>query len=253
MGRIAVMVRLKPGVEAEARRLLADGPPFDPNRFGFDRHDVYIEGRLVVFVFEGPAVETRLPSLAADRGAFAAFASWAPLLESRPQLAHEAYYWTRKEETMKRILIATDGSPAATEAVEFGLELAAEQDATVTFVKVIPMPDWERDLGHGPAGPVPSSTTPADYAALNDACAVADERGIAANSELIAGDPVDVIVSLADSIEADMIVIGSRGRGAVAAALLGSVSRGVLHSTRRPVVVVRGVRTHAKAKEPVPV
>ena len=37
---------------------------------------------------------------------------------------------------MDRVLIATDGSPSAQEAVDFGLELAAEQDAVVTFVLV---------------------------------------------------------------------------------------------------------------------
>ena len=252
MGRIAITVRLKPGAEPEARRLLAQGPPFDPDRFGFDRHDVYLTGREVVFVFDGPAVETRLPALAAHLRGSDASTSWARLFES-PQIADEAYHWVRKEATMKKILIATDGSPAAADAVDFGLELAAEQDATVTFVTVVPMPEWERDLGQGPAGPLPSFTTPADYAPLDDARALAAEHDVAATSELIAGDPVDVIVSLADSIDAGLIVVGSRGRGAVAATMLGSVSRGVLQHTRRPVLVVRGARTPAEPKKAVPV
>ena len=39
---------------------------------------------------------------------------------------------------MERILIAVDGSPASREAVEFGVQLAAEQDAAVTLVHVVP-------------------------------------------------------------------------------------------------------------------
>ena len=43
---------------------------------------------------------------------------------------------------MKQIVIATDGSPSATEAVEVGLELAREQGADVTFVHVTPADDY---------------------------------------------------------------------------------------------------------------
>jgi nucleotide-binding universal stress UspA family protein len=53
------------------------------------------------------------------------------------------------------------------------------------------------------------------------------------------GDPAKKIVELADSIGADLIVVGSHGHGAISSALLGSVSRGILHRARRPVLVVR--------------
>ena len=42
---------------------------------------------------------------------------------------------------MKSILVATDGSPSATEAVAFGVELAVEHEAQLTFVHVVPMVD----------------------------------------------------------------------------------------------------------------
>jgi nucleotide-binding universal stress UspA family protein len=49
---------------------------------------------------------------------------------------------SRKEVVMKNIVIATDGSPSAQEAVGVGIELAAEEAATVTFVHVLPADDF---------------------------------------------------------------------------------------------------------------
>lgn len=146
---------------------------------------------------------------------------------------------------MKKILIATDGSPSAQEAVEFGLELATEQDAEVTVIHVAPVLDNWFAEGIGMPSARPHQIGEADRACLEQALELAKERGISAKLELLSGLPVDEIVAHADSIDADLIVVGSHGRGAVASALLGSVSRGVLHEARRPVLVVRG--THVQA------
>ena len=47
------------------------------------------------------------------------------------------------------------------------------------------------------------------------------------------------LIKLADELDARVIACGSRGRSTIAAAVLGSVSTGLLHHTRRPVLVVR--------------
>ena len=69
---------------------------------------------------------------------------------------------------------------------------------------------------------------------------LAREAGVDAEVVIVAGHAADEIVAYADTIDADLIVMGSRGRGAVTSALLGSVSHGVLHEARRPVLVARG-------------
>ena len=239
MKRIAVTAQLRPGAEERARELLAAGPPFDPGRVGLVRHTVYAHGDTVVFVFEGEHLERTLPALLNDRLRSGAFAAWGALLTGEPRLAHAVYHWSYEEDTMKTILIATDGSPSARQAVELGLELAEEQNARVVFTHVAPALDVLPSSGYGWAPAVPHEVTEHDWSPLSDAVELAEARGIEADTEMLRGDAVDEIVAYADTIDADMIVVGSRGHGAIASALLGSVSRGLLHEARRPVLVVR--------------
>ena len=140
---------------------------------------------------------------------------------------------------MKTILIATDGSAAALDAVDFGLDLAAEHDSAVTFVHVAPALDTSVATGFGVPAALPHHVDRTDWRPVREAEELAAKRGIDAHGVVLTGMPVDEIVAYADSVDADLIVVGSRGRGAIASAMLGSVSRGVLHEARRPVLVVR--------------
>ncbi|MGH3012076.1 MAG: universal stress protein [Gaiellaceae bacterium] len=146
---------------------------------------------------------------------------------------------------MKQILIATDGSPSAQEAVDVGLELAKEQGADVTFVHVTE-PDM---FAGGRAGSVAVAHTEEvdkSETALKAAAEAAEAAGVSFALERIAGETVPTIVALADTKDADLIVLGSRGRNAVATALLGSVSHGVLRHATRPVLVVKTTKTPAE-------
>ena len=68
---------------------------------------------------------------------------------------------------------------------------------------------------------------------LEEAAAEAAARGVPVETKLLTGDTVDEIVAYADSCDVDLIVVGSRGHGAVGSALLGSTSLGVLHEAHR--------------------
>jgi nucleotide-binding universal stress UspA family protein len=149
---------------------------------------------------------------------------------------------------MKRILIATDGSPSASEAVAFGVELAAEHGAEVIFAHVVPTFDVTPATGFGAiGGAFPHEVREHDRTLLDEAVAVADEHEVASIAAILRGDTVDEIVAYADSEDVDMIVVGSRGHSALASALLGSVSRGILGETKRPVLVVRAATVAAPA------
>jgi nucleotide-binding universal stress UspA family protein len=141
---------------------------------------------------------------------------------------------------MEKILIAIDGSPASDEAVEFGVELAAEQNAAVIFVHVVRLLDIVPMTCFGmAAGARPHEVTEEEKQPLVEAKAAAEHQGVHVTAKLLIGDAVDEIVACADNLDVDLIVIGSRGHGDLTSALLGSVSRGVVSESKRPVVIVR--------------
>lgn len=150
---------------------------------------------------------------------------------------------------MKRILIATDGSAAAHEAVVLGVELARDEGAEAILVHAVPLYHMVSMNGFGLMGQVPYEPTDRDEEVLDDAKAVAEREGVPARTALLRGDPIMEIVRYAEAIDADLIVVGSRGHGAIASALLGSVSRGILRASTLPVLIVRA----APVREPVTV
>ncbi len=146
----------------------------------------------------------------------------------------------------RRILIAVDGSAGAEMAVDVGLELAADRGAAVVFLHVDPEVAealYERDPTHGPTEAEVLDADPVLASAVTRARA----KGIPASVEVAGGsrhrpptgEIADAIVGVADGLEAELIVMGSRGHGLLENVLLGSVSSGVLQHSTVPVVVVR--------------
>ena len=138
---------------------------------------------------------------------------------------------------MKRIVIATDGSHDGTTAVKEGVSLAAELHAAVTFVcvRTPPAPLFGEPLYQHAV----DEETAHARRAVDEAMTVAIDANVEADYEILDGSPVDAVLDVARTIDAWLIVVGSRGRGAVQGALFGSVSRALVTHADRPVLVAR--------------
>ena len=144
----------------------------------------------------------------------------------------------------KKILIATDGSASAHAAVELGLELARARGAGVVFLHVVPSRVAARLTGEQLERPLTQGELAERDPVLGELAELARAAGVAAELEAAGGETtaevVDAIVGIAAGKEAELVVVGSRGHGALASTVLGSVSHGVLRYSDVPVVVARG-------------
>ena len=67
-----------------------------------------------------------------------------------------------------------------------------------------------------------------------------DAGGTVAEAHLREGRTIDEILDLSEELQVGLLIVGSRGLGGVKRILMGSVSEGIVHHARRPVLVMRG-------------
>ncbi len=139
---------------------------------------------------------------------------------------------TRKLQT---ILICIDDSPSAVVAVDHGLAIAADEGANVVFAHVTSILGEQFVPGDGHAERVPDA---AKTELLLEAEARAEAAGIPCKTELLIGYPPKQLALLADELDIDLVVVGSRHLSAAKRFLLGSTSRALLAETSRPILVV---------------
>lgn len=143
-------------------------------------------------------------------------------------------------------LIATDGSEVSLDAARKGVELLDP-----TKVTLLTVADTQVAVDSGAGGFEGNLLSPAESEAAREAILAEGREEIGATLEVIGVDPgiVDhrlvegsagqMITHVADEVGADVVVVGSHGRGFLQRVVLGSVSEYVVRHSRVPVLVVR--------------
>ena len=141
----------------------------------------------------------------------------------------------------RHVLVAFDASPEAQLALAHAVAMAQVYRARLRIVAVTPKPPllaWQAPGGM-------RGIHDAEQADLDDKLRAAADQvpdDLSLTTQLLDGDPAREILHAASENDHDVIVLGSRGRGRVTAALLGSVSNRVMHDAEVPVIVIHRPR-----------
>lgn len=137
---------------------------------------------------------------------------------------------------MKRIIVAIDGSDASVHAGEMAIEIAKVTGGEITLVYSVVHQALPSEV------PFAADRTLEDALKIGDLMLeqVAAKLGDARLKRMcLSGSAAESVVDFAEAENADLIVVGSKGRGAVSRVLVGSTTDRIVHISKRPVLVVR--------------
>lgn len=147
---------------------------------------------------------------------------------------------------ISKILVPTDGSKTAQKAARYAIGLAKKLNASVIILSVIDKRSLTSQTVPATATSVHITEPVEDY--LREAAEVyigkikklCDKNGIRSKSLITTGHPVEEIVKEAERSRASLIVMGSSGKSALEAMVIGSVTYGVIHKdTKLPLLLVK--------------
>jgi nucleotide-binding universal stress UspA family protein len=139
-----------------------------------------------------------------------------------------------------RIVVGVDGSEQAAAALEWAIRIAKGMGYEVIAVFALDLPPW---LVEPDAIVPPPQFDPELRKAMQEAfeeswCKPLRDAGVKYQAIMEDGRPASVVEGRAEGMDADLIVVGRRGRGEVAELLLGSVSHELVLHSKRPVLLV---------------
>jgi nucleotide-binding universal stress UspA family protein len=148
----------------------------------------------------------------------------------------------RSRTKIAKILCPTDGSEFSEPALAWAVRLARRFEASITALQVIPTPLWEGSTDPGVPYAVPADLLHVQRQEVAEDLErfVAPHRGegVAIHIQMLDGDPSRVIQATAVDLPADLVVMGTHGRGGFEYLVLGSVTEKVLRRVTCPVLTV---------------
>jgi nucleotide-binding universal stress UspA family protein len=151
--------------------------------------------------------------------------------------------YRRKDQTMPihHVLVPTDFSASAEQALDYAIRLARTCNARLTLLHVIqPVPMGGVDMGVALPEAYLQEVEEAAQGSLEEALARVTAAGLTAEQVVLYGVPFQEIVETAKARQVDLIVMGTQGRTGFMHVLLGSVAEHVVRLAPCSVLVVRG-------------
>ena len=137
---------------------------------------------------------------------------------------------------IRKILAPMDGSKNSFRGLDYAIHLARQCGATVTGINVIPF--YPKSLLLTPISYEKELAKKAKEL-MTKARVRCAQNGIVFSEKITDGHEAEEIVDFAAEKKFDLIVIGARGLGSIKEVFLGSVSNGVLHKSKIPVLIVK--------------
>jgi nucleotide-binding universal stress UspA family protein len=142
-----------------------------------------------------------------------------------------------------RMVVGTDGSDTAEEAVRQAIDLARLTGATLSVVSAFQPVSGRRVRGEAEGAPadIANQIGPREDVnlVLDAAAAKARAAGVEVQTHPVQADPADAILNVAEEVDADLIVVGNKGMTGARRYLLGSVPNNVSHHAPCSVIIVR--------------
>src|SRR6201986_1188570 len=142
-----------------------------------------------------------------------------------------------------RIVVGTDGSDTAGQAVSQAIDLAKLTGATLSIVSAFQPVPKRRIQGEQEGAPadIANQIGPREDVnlVLDAAAAKAGAAGAEGRTHPVEGDAAEAILNVAEEIKADLIVVGNKGMTGARRYLLGSVPNNVSHHAPCSVIIVR--------------
>jgi nucleotide-binding universal stress UspA family protein len=142
-----------------------------------------------------------------------------------------------------RIVVGTDGSETATEAVRTAIELAKLSKGKLEIVSAYQPVSQQRlrDEGEGISGDVSHTVNPREdvQLVLGNAAAEAKKAKVEVVTHPREGDPADAILDVAEENNADLVLVGNKGMTGARRFLLGSVPNKISHHAPCDVWIVK--------------